>query len=1638
MLKVLLLCGGKGNEKNISLNSARSVYDHLKGLGSVLLSVVFFDADDKCYAISEDYLYSNTAADFRFFLKSAVTPLTEAELYGLYKDCDLVFPLIHGIGCEDGRIQKYLESINVKYVGSSSTACSMMYNKHTANEEILKKLHMTNVNKIFISSSTPNLESVIGTFMNEHGDVCIKPSEGGSSFGVGFASSPEEAICGYKSKNYNDSTKTIGIKNLLNEYDEMVVEEKIIGHEFTIIVLENNGVPVSLMPTEIEVVDSSNTLFDGRRKYMSTTEVRYHCPARFCDDIIQQIRTDAELLFSKIGANDFLRIDGWLLNDNKIYFSDFNPISGMEQNSFIFQQATKVGFTHSSLLEYILHNACVRNKIEYTSVDSQQQNKRLVNILLGGITSERQVSLLSGTNVWLKLLYSEKYTPVPYVLTTSEFKNNNEYLATDDSTVDWIVHQIPYSLALLHTTEEIINQIDNNRDYELLVTEIRTRLSLNGQFQENRNSWVSLEDFIKTSKSEDAYIFLGLHGGFGENGGIQSLFDKYGIAYNGSDAAASKLCMNKYDTGLMISELNLPLLRTCKKLLGNYATTWDNLVREIGTPIIAKPNADGCSTGVVKLLNSDDLNKYYTYCKQGIPIPKYTFSNQTDIIAVPHDVQSILFEEFIPSDTISASNNDGSIVYTSDTGWVELTIGVLEKAGRYHAFNPSVTVAESGILSVEEKFQGGIGVNLTPPPENIMPLVLSKRVQYFAERVAEKCGVEDYCRIDMFANNKTGAVIVIEINTLPGLSPSTVLFQQSARECPSLAPLALLEYIMSDDGGNDMDKLSFSEIVACTGGCSSFTGNDFYVSDVKFDSRENMKGSAFIAFCTEKDNGHKYVDIAAQKGALLAIVSEDVTTNIPTIKVQDTRKVFLKIAAFYRSKFNIPVVAITGSNGKTTVKDMLSAALSPKYKVLATEKNSNNDIGLPQTLLKLNSNYTAVVVEMGTNHKGEIHVLSETAQPSIAAITKIGMAHIGNFEGSKDELFKAKMEIVDGLQPNGILVLPSNDPILSMSQSKYYSVVFCGTSEDSRNLLYASDINQTCNETSIGIDFLVNYEGSAYPCHLPVLGRHNVSNALIALTISVKLGVSLVSAIDALRLYPRSSMRLDIASIRGIRFIKDYYNASPDSMESALDTLASMDCKGKKVAILGDMLELGEKSALLHKNVSSYSVGKADIVYYVGSYGSDVSNGRGDCRCYTNKEELNIALSSAYLKHEFDDAIILIKGSNGSKMGEQYDFLYKLIDMGRIAPPAQTRLLVDTDALRHNYTAIKRYVGQNAQVLPVIKADAYGSGADTLSNVYYDCNFFAVSDLREAYELHDVMPNATFLILYQPFIKEINSIIKHDYIVTSVSDINFVRELNSSANNAKKTVHVHIEVDTGMSRLGVQLDDCEDLALEMKRCNNIVVDGIYTHYSSADMYGAEDLEFTRLQTERFESAITIFERILGTIHFKHACASAAIFNPAAKLFNMVRPGYMLMGYYPCNEIESKIELRPALQYVTKVTQIKEFEAGECVSYGRKFVTDRKTRIAEIPVGYSDGLMRRLSSKGAFVINGQLAPIIGNVTMDYTMVDVTNIKPMVWVGDNVSIFDNENMTIERMAELCDTIGYEIITNIKNKADRIETF
>lgn len=781
--RIAILCGGPSPERGISLNSARSVLDHLSGDGIEIVPI-YFDQRRNPFLISTGQLYSNTPSDFDFRLEEIAKPLSPRQFENELKRCHLVYPVMHGYFGEDGDIQKLLEEIGVPFVGSSSEACKRCFDKNHA-KEFLEEHGFDTVPQALLRIYKEDHAEIINEFFRRHNvsRAVVKPATGGSSIGVYSVSSPTEAL---------EKSALLFSKRMDSR---VVVEPFVEGIEFTVIILQNSfGLPVALIPTEIEADYEQNQIFDYRKKYLPTRQVTFHCPPRFSDEIVEKIQVQAEQLFSMFGMQDCARFDGWVLPNGEIRFTDFNPVSGMEQNSFLFQQGARVGLTHRSLLRYIVENACRRNNLTTLPPMERSTGAKKVAVVFGGDTSERQVSLMSGTNVWLKLLRSKEFIPHPYLM-----ESNGMLL------------EAPYALLLNHTVEEVIEacrtaEIDEKRLRRFersaqLRLAIPKSMNLQMYFPPQRRT-------LEEVASENEFVFIALHGGKGEDGTIQNILDDLAVPYNGAGAKASALCMDKFLTGEAISSLEKEgilsspkeviqssvLLNRSKSQLEKF---WQFLMTKFGKgAVVVKPQADGCSSGIVRLGSLHDLQVYLNYLKAGISrIPAGHFDGQADPVEMPSKMpEQIMFEPFVITDRIKAVS--GELKLTEKSGWIEVTVGVLEENGKLRALSPSLTIAEGEVLTLEEKFQGGTGINITPPPKEILSKRHCELVKKRIELVAKTLGVRGYARIDAFVERKTGRVLIIEANTLPGLTPSTVLFHQGIAEESTIDPADLLEKII--------------------------------------------------------------------------------------------------------------------------------------------------------------------------------------------------------------------------------------------------------------------------------------------------------------------------------------------------------------------------------------------------------------------------------------------------------------------------------------------------------------------------------------------------------------------------------------------------------------------------------------------------------------------------------------------------------------------------------------------------------------------------------------------------------------------------------------------------------------------------
>lgn len=435
-------------------------------------------------------------------------------------------------------------------------------------------------------------------------------------------------------------------------------------------------------------------------------------------------------------------------------------------------------------------------------------------------------------------------------------------------------------------------------------------------------------------------------------------------------------------------------------------------------------------------------------------------------------------------------------------------------------------------------------------------------------------------------------------------------------------------------------RYTTEEIAAITGG--ELIGGNVEVSGISTDTRTIAPGDLFIAIKGERVDGNDYIRQAALNGAAAA-VSElkpgTVKERIPIIYVKDSRRAQLALAGEYRRRFDVKICGVTGSVGKTSTKDMICTVLSAKLRTLKTQGNLNNDIGLPKTLFGLDESYQAAVIEMGMSDRGEISELSKTTRPDVAVITNIGYCHIENLK-TRENILAAKLEILDGASENAPLVIYGDDEYLKTVTDEGRRIVRYGFSDT--NDVYADSITHGEGHEN----FIVHYDGKSRQAKVPAVGEHHILNALAAFCVGIEYGMNPEEITAAFAGYEQSGLRQKIEKHGDVTFIMDCYNASPTSMKSALSVLNTFE--GRKFAVLGDMLELGDKSRELHKAIADYA--SADEFFLYGHEMKALFKElleRGVPVIHSeDKEELARILNNSIKPGD----VILFKGSRGMKM----------------------------------------------------------------------------------------------------------------------------------------------------------------------------------------------------------------------------------------------------------------------------------------------------------------------------------------------------------------------------------------------------
>lgn len=445
-----------------------------------------------------------------------------------------------------------------------------------------------------------------------------------------------------------------------------------------------------------------------------------------------------------------------------------------------------------------------------------------------------------------------------------------------------------------------------------------------------------------------------------------------------------------------------------------------------------------------------------------------------------------------------------------------------------------------------------------------------------------------------------------------------------------------------------MKELTLKQIADWCGGKVSARFEHLRVSRMQSDSRKVRSGDLFVALKGAKADGHDFAETAINHGAVAALVSRPISEKLPSIEVEDTLRAYGEIAAGYRKLTGVKVVGITGSVGKTTTKEMTASVLEAAYHTAKTEGNHNNNLGLPMTIMDMPENTEVAVLEMGMNHSGEMEYLSDIARPDLAIITNIGTMHIENL-GTRDGILQAKLEIMRGMPDDGAGVFNGDEPLLwnirAIGKHKKY---YYGIEN------HACDVTATdIVELDDGVRFVVHGFGQQFELFVPMLGRHAVYNALAATTVGLLLGVKPEQIQARFSSFHNTGMRQKIYVKNGVTIIEDCYNAGPESTEAALDVLAGIKTDGRRIAVLGDMLELGNRSAAEHYRIGRLAVGKADLLLIYGEHSVRTLTGAitgGMNPKNTDHFDTHEDMAHMLKMRVSEGDVVLFKGSRGMRM----------------------------------------------------------------------------------------------------------------------------------------------------------------------------------------------------------------------------------------------------------------------------------------------------------------------------------------------------------------------------------------------------
>lgn len=790
--------------------------------------------------------------------------------------------------------------------------------------------------------------------------------------------------------------------------------------------------------------------------------------------------------------------------------------------------------------------------------------------------------------------------------------------------------------------------------------------------------------------------------------------------------------------------------------------------------------------------------------------------------------------------------------------------------------------------------------------------------------------------------------------------------------------------------------------------------SDVIIDTITIDSRslQNSTSTLFFALEGPNNDAHQYIQELISKGVQYFVV-----THIPDncqgkanfLVVKNTLLALQKLAGYYRSQFHFPIIGITGSNGKTIVKEWLNFLLSPDYSIIRSPKSYNSQVGVPLSVIGINEQHNFGIFEAGISTVSEMEKLEFIIRPTIGILTNIGSAHDEGFANANEKI-KEKLRLFEHAQ---IVIYPKSDAIDKLIRPNLKTVSWSFTNPKADVLVVKKQ-----QDSLTQLHFTSATEN--FDIAIPFQDEASIENAISCVLVLLYLEYDAKTIQNRMaQLYP-VEMRLKLKNgINNCTLIDDSYSADFQSLKIALDFLESQKQSTNKTIILSDIFQSGLADHELYSRVAQLIVAnKITRVIGIGTIISQFKNQFKNCFTFTTTAEF---LSQIDQLH-FDNETILIKGARSF----QFEKIVSVLE----EKTHETVLEVNLNAISHNLNFYKSKMKPTTKMMVMVKAFGYGSGGFEIAKLleHHKVDYLGVAFADEGISLKNAGINLPIMVL-NPETTSFEAIIQHQL----EPEIYSIKGLKSFLKLAEqKKLHqfpIHIKLDTGMHRLGFEADTIQELIQTLKGNQRVLVKSILSHMATSD--ASEHKDFSLSQIRLFDAMSNQLKNELRIQPLRHILNTSGISNFPEGQYDMVRLGIGLYGV--SNDAEEQKYLENVSTLKSVISQIRTVPAGDSVGYGRRFMAAKPTVVATIPIGYADGISRLWGNGIGYVtVNKHKAIILGSVCMDMLMVDVTGIDCVE--GDDVIVF-GESPTVIEIAEKTQTIPYEILTSISQRVKRV---